>query len=79
VVVSDAVGPKSILDGSGGGEMVPRRDAEALSRALARILDDPAAARQAGERGQEHVRRHYTKRRVVEQVTAIYDAVLGDR
>jgi len=79
VIVTDAIGPKSIVSGSGGGEIVPRRDVPALASALERLLSDPAKARRAGELGQAHVQRHYDRRVMVKRVAEIYDAVLASR
>lgn len=79
VVVTDAVGPLSIVSNTGAGEIVPRRDVPALSAALTRVLADPAAARAAGARGKAHVRLKYDKQRMVERVTEIYDTVLASR
>jgi glycosyltransferase involved in cell wall biosynthesis len=59
VVVTDAVGPASILAGSDAGVVVPRRNAAALRDALRKLLSDPAQAQRMGERGRVHVRERY--------------------
>ena len=79
VIVTDAVGPKSIVDGSGGAELVPRRDVTALARAMERVLADPERARRMGQLGQAHARARYDKRAMVRRVEQVYDEVLDAR
>ncbi len=79
VVVTDAVGPASIVAGSGAAETVPRGDVQALALALARVLEDPERARQMGARGQAHVRAHYEKAAMVRRVEDVYETVLEAR
>ena len=79
VVVTDAVGPRSIVTGSEAGEIVPSRDVNALAAALGRTLADPERARRMGERGRAHARAHYDKASMVKQVEAVYDSVLARR
>ena len=79
VIVTDAVGPKSIVDGSGGAELVPRRDVPALARAMERVLADPERARRMGQLGQAHARARYDKRAMVRRVEQVYDEVLDAR
>jgi glycosyltransferase involved in cell wall biosynthesis len=79
VIVTDCVGPSSIVQGSGAAEVVPRGDVEALAGAMSKLLDDPARARRLGELGRTHVRAHYDRRQMVQNVEAIYDQVLERR
>jgi glycosyltransferase involved in cell wall biosynthesis len=79
VVVTDAVGPRSIVEGSGAGELVPRGDVRALADAVARVLSDPERARSMGAVGQAHVRAHYDKVQMVRRVEDVYERVLGHR
>ena len=67
----------AITDGD-NGYLVPQRDPTALSAAVLRLLDDPAAARAMGERGRQraHSRDWST---VVDEYLAIYNRVLGRR
>src|SRR5262249_54503221 len=48
--------PELVEDGV-NGLLVPQRDAEALARALARLLEDPALRARLGGAGQDNVRR----------------------
>jgi glycosyltransferase involved in cell wall biosynthesis len=79
VIVTDAVGPNSIVAGSEAGEIVPRRDVAALTAAMARLLAEPERARQMGERGRAHVRARYDKASMVQRVEDVYDGVLASR
>jgi glycosyltransferase involved in cell wall biosynthesis len=79
IVVTDAVGPKSIFAGSDAGEIVPRGDVAALTAAMARVLTEPERARQMGERGRAHVRARYDKASMVRRVEGVYESVLGSR
>ena len=76
VIVTDCVGPSSIVRGSGAAEVVPRGDVNALAAAMWKLLDDPAHARRLGELGRAHVRAHYDRRQMVQKVEAVYDQVL---
>ncbi|MGE3273240.1 MAG: glycosyltransferase, partial [Chloroflexota bacterium] len=58
------------------GLLVPQRDPAALSAAILRLLDDPAAARDMGDRGQLRAfSRDWSH--VVDEYLAIYDRVLS--
>ena len=61
------------------GVLVPPRDPAALSAAIARLVEAPEAAADMGARGQERVRREFSVARMVEQTTALYDELWGDR
>mgnify|MGYP000106001165 CR=1 FL=1 len=57
VVVGDSGGaPETVVDGV-TGSVVPPEDPAALAASVLSYLADPAAAREAGLRGREHVRR----------------------
>jgi starch synthase len=52
IVATDATGLPDILEGgeASGGRLVPREDVHALAREIGRLLDDPQAAHDLGER-----------------------------
>lgn len=77
VIVTDAAGPKSIVEGTGAGEVVPRGDVPALARAIARVLADPERARRMGELGRARAAERYDTRAMVRSVERVYDSVLG--
>jgi glycosyltransferase involved in cell wall biosynthesis len=76
VVVTDCVGPQSIVRGSDAAEEVPRANVPALASAMARLLADPERAQRRGAAGQAHVRARYDKRAMVARVEDIYEQVL---
>ena len=69
-------GAEDAIDDGDNGYLVPQRDPKAVATALLRLLDDPEAAREMGERGRQRaLRRNWSH--VVEEYLAIYDRVLG--
>jgi glycosyltransferase involved in cell wall biosynthesis len=52
-------------------------DVDDLSRQIARLLDDPAFARQLGRQGHELVARSFTAELALERLLAVYDEVTG--
>ncbi|HEX6277288.1 MAG TPA: glycosyltransferase family 4 protein, partial [Polyangiaceae bacterium] len=77
VVVTDAIGPTSIVAGSGAGEIVPARDVPALAEALQRRLENLNESAEMGAAGQRRVRERYSKAAMVGNVVSIYRQVLG--
>jgi glycosyltransferase involved in cell wall biosynthesis len=78
VVVSDSVGPTSIVAGSGAGEIVPARDVGALTEALKRRLESPSESAEMGAAGQRRARERYSTAQMVGNVESIYRKVLGE-
>jgi len=76
VVVTDSVGPKSIVEGSGAGEIVARRSVPELAAAIRRRLDDPEGSRRMGALGRERVLERYSTQAMVGKVEQVYRAVL---
>jgi glycosyltransferase involved in cell wall biosynthesis len=76
-VVATAVGgsPEVVIDGV-TGLLVPPRDPEALTQAIARLLHDPGLRGQMGEAGRERVLRDYSIERMVERTQALYRSLL---
>jgi glycosyltransferase involved in cell wall biosynthesis len=78
VVGSEVGGIKStVVDGS-TGFLVPSRDPQAVAERLATLQRNPLLARAMGEAGLRRACRHYTWRSVVQQVAAVYAAVLAE-
>ncbi len=80
VVLPRASAFPEIVEATGGGWLFDlgsdeARSAEHLAEALETALADPAAARAAGERGREAVRREYTMTRLAERLVAATSAL----
>jgi glycosyltransferase involved in cell wall biosynthesis len=73
-VIATAVGglPEVVADGQ-TGILIPPRDAAALAGALARLLADPAGAKNLGDRARQHVRAHFSLDRLGREINEIYE------
>lgn len=78
VVGFAAGGVCQAVDPGRTGLLVPPGDAEALSRAMVRVLTDPALGRSLGEAGRARVRSEFTPERMAARHLALYREVLGD-
>jgi glycosyltransferase involved in cell wall biosynthesis len=78
VVVTDAVGPTSIVAGSGAGEIVKAKDIAALAGGIRKRLENPGESRKMGELGRARVLERYSIASMVKKVEAVYDAVLSN-
>ncbi|MFQ5857920.1 MAG: glycosyltransferase [Anaerolineae bacterium] len=58
------------------GFVVPPRDAQALARAIGRLLADPLLRQSMGERGRQRVLEDFTVDRMVKGVIGVYESVL---
>ena len=59
VVASDYPQIREVIEGSGAGRLMDSSDPASIAGALRAIIDDPAAAREAGARGRAAVERTY--------------------
>jgi glycosyltransferase involved in cell wall biosynthesis len=76
-MVCTAVGTLPEILSGGAGFTVPVRDHVALAKALGRFVDDRSAAKQAGARARDLVRRDYDFDHMVKAFERVYDQVLG--
>ncbi len=72
-VVATSVGgiPDIVVEGE-TGLLVPPSDPEALGRAILRVAEDPARAREMGERGRQRVEEQFTIGTVVRNYERLY-------
>jgi glycosyltransferase involved in cell wall biosynthesis len=68
--------PEGILDGQTGA-LVPERDAEALARRMAALLDDPAARHGMGTAARAFVERQFDIHRQTETLERFYDELVA--
>lgn len=59
------------------GFVVPPRDAQALARAVNRLLADPGLRHTMGEQGRRRVLEHFTIGRMVDGILEVYESVLA--
>lgn len=76
VVASDIAGYREVIRNEVEGLLVPPHDPATAAGAIARLLDDPAAAVRYGRAGRERARR-YSWDGVARQIEAVYAEVAG--
>ncbi len=75
LVITDVSGATDIVVDGENGLIVPKRDADALAKAIRRLVADAALRRSLGDRGHQLVTTELTAARVVPQYERIYEAV----
>jgi len=68
-----------LIEASGGGLLYEPGDIDGLARALSRLLGDAELRRSLGECGRKAAQTGFTRRRMAEDVLAVYRQVLADR
>ena len=79
VVASDIGGTREAVEQEHTGLLVPPSDADALAAAIRRTLAEPAATSGRVRAARDRVTRELSAPAIAARVTAIYDALLGDR
>ncbi len=77
VIASAAGGPLSILQDGVSGLLTPPGDAGALARAILRLLDAPALARQIGQQGRARQEIEFSIPRFQARLSQIYDRTVA--
>jgi glycosyltransferase involved in cell wall biosynthesis len=82
--VGDLLGSEQSKDGSGytireRGISCDSGDAEAFSRGLRRLLDDKDLRTRLGSQGLDYVTRHYSRERLLVDISQLYADVLPDK
>jgi glycosyltransferase involved in cell wall biosynthesis len=72
LITTDVPGCREVVTDGVDGLLVPMGDSEALARAMARLQDDPAFARQLGDAARRKARAQFDERIVVERTLAVY-------
>ncbi|WP_064810909.1 MULTISPECIES: glycosyltransferase family 4 protein [Rhizobium] len=78
VVASDAGAYAELIVNGETGAVVPAGDGEALTRAMAPYIADPALAIAHGENALRHVRANFALEKEANAIGAVYDRLLGD-
>jgi len=76
VIATKVGGLPEVVEHDGTGLLIPPRDAEALAGALARLLTDPARARELGDNARRHVREHFSLDRQGREINEIYEELV---
>jgi len=79
VVATDVGGVSELVEEGVTGFLIPEGDSEALADRLIRLVDDPDAGGRMGAEGRRRAVRRFAKDRLVRDMVAIYDDLLGDR
>ncbi|HEY6837865.1 MAG TPA: glycosyltransferase family 4 protein [Geobacteraceae bacterium] len=79
VIGTDIKGINTVLSHDETGVLVAPDDVPALTEAIMRLLDHPAAARQLGEAGRREALRRYSPEDVRRELGRVYRELLGTR
>jgi len=79
IVATDAPGCREVVRHGENGLLVPVRDREALTRALATLLRNSALRARMGARGREIVIQEFSEEKVVQETLSVYQELLGSR
>jgi glycosyltransferase involved in cell wall biosynthesis len=77
VVTTDVPGCRDVVRDGQNGFLVPPRDAQALARALGKLLMDASLRASMGERSRDIAVREFSEELVIGQTLAAYDRLLG--
>lgn len=77
IVATDAGGNPECLDGGSAGLLVPAGEAEALERALARMIESPERRREFGARAAERAATEYSMGKMLDRTERLYAELLG--
>jgi glycosyltransferase involved in cell wall biosynthesis len=72
LITTDTVGCREVVDDGVTGLLVPVKDAEALARAVVRLLHNPALRERMGKAGREKMEREFDERLVIEKTLKVY-------
>jgi len=82
IVTTDVPGCREVVTDGDNGLLVPARDADSLTRALRRLIEDAALRQAMGRRGRERAEQEFSMSRVIAETFALYRSAMneaGDR
>jgi glycosyltransferase involved in cell wall biosynthesis len=79
VIVSRVGSNPEVVTDVETGLIIPARDAEALAESLAKLLADPALAKQMGAKARRHVEVNYSLESLGREVNSIYEELAGKK
>lgn len=77
VVTTDVGGVRAVVDDEETGLVVEERNPDAYARALDRLLNDPVLRRTLGSEGRNRVRVRFAQDRLIAEIRALYEELLG--
>lgn len=75
-ISTDCGGNRELVSSPEVGWLIPAKNQEALTRALAEVLEDPARARMVGEKAMQHVRAGFSRERRLDTLESLYREIL---
>jgi glycosyltransferase involved in cell wall biosynthesis len=79
IVTTDTPGCREIVRDGENGFCVPIRDANALAKAIRRLIDDPVLRKKMGERGREIALKEFSVDKVISETLALYKKLLSEK
>ena len=79
VVATAAPGTTEVVEDGRTGLLVPLRNPPALTRAIRRVIEDPALARSLGEAGRSRVEAEFGVELMVERFAALYEQLAREK
>jgi len=79
IVATDVPGCREIVRQDENGILVPVRKADALARALKKLIDDPGLRQKMGERGRTIAEKEFSEEKIVLETLSVYRELLQSR
>lgn len=77
VICTDIPGPTDAIHDGQNGLIVPKKDAQALARAMQTLYDDPALGKKLGENGRKNVEENYDQQTLFRYILEDRNRLLG--
>ena len=79
IVTTDTPGCREIVRDGENGFCVPIRDANALAKAIRRLIDDPVLRKKMGKRGREIALKEFSVDKIISETLALYKKLLSEK